>query len=150
VAGANKQRVLILCTGNSARSQMAEGLWRHLGGDRYEVFSAGTHPSHVRPGAIAVMAELGIDLSGRRSKSVDEFAGQPFDLVVTVCDHARELCPVYPEITRRLHWSFPDPAAVEGSEDRRLAAFRNIRDQIAGQLRAFLASEGQLAPGPNS
>jgi arsenate reductase len=141
VVGANKQRVLILCTGNSARSQMAEGLWRHLGGDRYEVFSAGTRPSQVRPEAIAVMAELGIDLTGHRSKSVDEFAGQPFDLVVTVCDHARELCPVYPETTRRLHWSFLDPAAVEGSEDRRLAAFRNIRDQIAVQLRAFLARE---------
>jgi arsenate reductase len=142
VVGADKQRVLILCTGNSARSQMAEGLWRHLAGDRYEVFSAGTHPSQARPEAIAVMAELGIDLTDHRSKSVDEFAGQPFDLVVTVCDHARELCPIYPETTRRLHWSFADPAAVEGSEERRLAAFRNIRDQIAVKLRAFLASEG--------
>ena len=141
MVGADKQRVLILCTGNSARSQMAEGLWRHLAGDRYEVFSAGTHPSQARPEAIAVMAELGIDLTDHRSKSVDEFAGQPFDLVVTVCDHARELCPVYPETTRRLHWSFPDPAAVEGSDELRLAAFRNIRDQIAAQLRAFLASE---------
>jgi arsenate reductase len=141
VVGADKQRVLILCTGNSARSQMAEGLWRHLGGDRYAVFSAGTRSSQVRPEAIAVMAELRIDLSGHRSKSVDEFAGQPFDLVVTVCDHARVLCPIYPETTRRLHWSFPDPAAVEGSDEHRLAAFRTIRDQIAGQLRAFLASE---------
>lgn len=120
---------------------MAEGLWRHLGGDRYAVFSAGTHPSQVRPEAITVMAELGIDLTGHRSKSVDEFAGQHFDLVVTVCDHARELCPLYPATTRRLHWSFLDPAAVEGPEELRLAAFRNIRDQIAVQLRAFLRSE---------
>lgn len=141
MADAGKQRVLILCTGNSARSQMAEGLWRHLGGDRYAVFSAGTHPSQVRPEAITVMAELGIDLTGHRSKSVDEFAGQHFDLVVTVCDHARELCPLYPATTRRLHWSFLDPAAVEGPEELRLAAFRNIRDQIAVQLRAFLRSE---------
>ena len=141
MAGAVKQRVLILCTGNSARSQMAEGLWRHLAGDRCDVFSAGTHPSRVRPEAIAAMAELGMDLTGHRSKSVDEFAGQPFDLVVTVCDRARELCPIYPQTTRRLHWSFSDPAAVEGSEELRLAAFRNVRDQIAAQLRAFLASK---------
>jgi arsenate reductase len=120
---------------------MAEGLWRHLAGDRYEVFSAGTRPGHVRPEAIAVMAELGIDLSGHRSKSVDEFAGQRLDLVVTVCDQARELCPIYPATTRRLHWSFADPAAVEGSDETRLAAFRNIRDQIAVRLRAFLTSE---------
>jgi len=120
---------------------MAEGLWRHLAGDRCDVFSAGTHPSRVRPEAIAAMAELGIDLTGHRSKSVDEFAGQPFDLVVTVCDRARELCPIYPQTTRRLHWSFSDPAAVEGSEELRLAAFRNVRDQIAAQLRAFLASK---------
>jgi arsenate reductase len=139
--GTDKKRVLILCTGNSARSQMAEGLWRHLAGDRYEVFSAGTRPSRVRPEAIAVLAELGIDISGHRSKSVDEFAGQPFDLVVTVCDQAREVCPIYPETTRRLHWSFSDPAAVEGSEEFRLAAFRNIRDQITVQLRAFLRSD---------
>ncbi|HVP45074.1 MAG TPA: arsenate reductase ArsC [Bryobacteraceae bacterium] len=129
-----KKRVLILCTGNSARSQMAEGLLRHDAGNRFEVFSAGTKPTHVRPEAIAVMQELGIDISGHRSKSVDEFAGQHFDYVVTVCDHARDSCPVFPAATTRIHWSFEDPAAVEGSEERRLAAFRRVRDELRGRL----------------
>jgi arsenate reductase len=134
-----KQRILVLCTGNSARSQMAEGLLRHMAGDRYEVYSAGTRPGRVRAEAIAVMQELGIDLTGHRSKSVDEFAGQTFDYVLTVCDHARESCPVFAgSIT--MHHSFRDPAAVEGSEERRLAAFRQVRDEI----RAFLTT----FPGP--
>jgi arsenate reductase len=135
-----KQRVLILCTGNSARSQMAEGLLRHLGndaGDRFEVESAGTRPSRVRPEAIAVMRELGIDISGQRSKGVEEFAGQRFDYVLTICDNARESCPIYPGHANRLHRSFDDPATVEGSEDERLAAFRRVRDQIRDYLRGF-------------
>jgi len=134
------KRVLILCNGNSARSQMAEGLLRHLGndaGDRFEVESAGTRPSRVRPEAIAVMRELGIDISGHRSKSVDEFAGQRFDYVLTVCDNARETCPIYPGHTNRLHHSFDDPAAVEASEEARLAAFRRVRDEIRDYLRGF-------------
>src|SRR5436305_10415878 len=109
----DKLRVLILCTGNSARSQMAEGLLRH-GGTRFEVESAGTQPSQVRDEAITVMRELGIDISTHRSKSVDEFAGQPFDYVITVCDQAREHCPVFPAATQRIHWSFDDPAAATG------------------------------------
>src|SRR3974390_1706606 len=125
-----KERVLILCTGNSARSQMAEGLLRHDAGERFEVASAGTKPSYVRPEAVAVMREIGIDISAHRSKSVDEFAGQAFDYVVTVCDNARDSCPVFPRGTSRLHWSLEDPAAVQGSEVERLAAFRRIRDQI--------------------
>jgi arsenate reductase len=132
-----KQRVLILCTGNSARSQMAEGLLRHDAGDRFEVFSAGTKPTRVRPEAIRVMAELGIDISGHRSKSVDVFAGQAFDYVVTVCDHARESCPVFPAHTQRVHWSFEDPAVVEGTEEQRRAAFRRVRDELRSRLRAF-------------
>jgi len=136
-----KTSVLILCTGNSARSQMAEGLFRHEGGDRYEVFSAGTRPSLVRPEAIAVLAELGIDISRQRSKSVDEFVGQPLDLVITVCDNAREACPVFPGRTRRLHWPFEDPAGVEGSEDERKAAFRRVRDQIRQKISVFLAED---------
>src|SRR5215469_10351215 len=124
----DKKRVLILCTGNSARSQMAEGLLRHDAGDCFEVESAGTAPSRVRPEAIAVMKELGIDISGHRSKSVDEFSGQSFDYVLTVCDNANEVCPVYPGQTKRLHQNFEDPAAVEGSEETRLAAFRRVRD----------------------
>lgn len=134
----SKPKVLILCTGNSARSQMAEGLLRHEGGDRFEVFSAGTKPSFVRPEAIAVMAELGIDLSGHRSKSVEEFAGQELDYVITVCDNAKESCPIFPAKTLRLHWPFEDPAAVEGSQAEREAAFRKIRDQIHSRIVIFL------------
>jgi len=130
-----KQRVLILCTGNSARSQMAEGLLRHDAGDRFEVLSAGTKPTQVRPEAITVMQELGIDISCHRSKSVDDFAGQDFDYVVTVCDNAKASCPVFPAGTRQIHWSFDDPAAVEGSQEERLVAFRRIRSELRERLR---------------
>ncbi|HET9216127.1 MAG TPA: arsenate reductase ArsC [Terriglobia bacterium] len=132
-----KRRVLILCTGNSARSQMAEGLLRHDAGDRFEVFSAGTAPGGVRPEAIQVMKELGIDISKHRSKSVDEFAEQSFDYVLTVCDHAKETCPIYPGHTNRLHHRFEDPGAVEGSEETRLEVFRKVRDEIRLYLKAF-------------
>jgi len=132
-----KPRVLILCTGNSARSQMAEGLLRHDSGDRFEVFSAGTKPTHVRPEAIAVMRELGIDISGQRSKSVDEFAGQDFDYVVTVCDNAQASCPIFPGNTKQIHWSFEDPAAAEGSPEQRLAAFRRVRDELRERFRGL-------------
>ncbi len=134
------KRILVLCTGNSARSQMGEGLFRHEGRGAYEVESAGTHPSRVRPEAIAVMKEIGIDISGHRSKAVSEFDGQRFDYVVTVCDNARDNCPVFPARTERIHWSFQDPAAVVGSEQERLAAFRSIRDQIRDKVRAFFQS----------
>jgi arsenate reductase len=133
-----KRRVLILCTGNSARSQMAEGLLRDAAGDRFEVFSAGTRPSAVRPEAVAAMREIGIDISGHRSKSVDEFLGQPLDLVITVCDNARESCPVFPAGVERLHWPFEDPAAVQGSDESRRAAFAAIRDQIQERIKTFL------------
>src|SRR5690242_1048584 len=119
-----KKRVLILCTANSARSQMAEGLLRHDFGDRFEVKSAGTRASLVRPEAIAVMKEIGIDISQHRSKSVDEIRDQDFDYVLTVCDNAKESCPILPAQTVRLHQSFEDPAAVQGSEELRLSAFR--------------------------
>jgi arsenate reductase (thioredoxin) len=141
-----KEKVLILCTGNSARSQMAEGLLRHQGGDRFEVYSAGTKPTQVRPEAIAVMKEAGIDISSHRSKPVDEFAGKPFDFVITVCDSANEICPVFPGKVQRLHWSFPDPAAAGGTEEERLAAFRQVRDQIQERLKAFL-HESRQCPG---
>ena len=133
----SKHSVLFVCIHNSARSQMAEGLLRHEAGDRFEVFSAGTKPGQVRPEAIAVMRELGIDLSGHRSKHVDEFAGQAFDYVLTVCDNAKESCPIYPGHTNRLHRSFDDPAAVQGSEPDRLAVFRRVRDEIRNYLRTF-------------
>ena len=133
----NKKRVLILCTGNSARSQMAEGLLRHDAGSRFEVYSAGTIKSFVRPQAIAVMEEIGIDISGHRSKSVDEFTGQEFDYVITVCDNAKESCPVFPGNTQRIHWSFDDPADAEGSEEDKLGIFRRVRDEIRERLKEW-------------
>jgi arsenate reductase len=133
-----KKRVLILCTGNSARSQMAEGLLRAKAGDALEVFSAGTRPSRVLPEAITALSESGIDISHHRSKSVEEFTGQAFDYVITVCDNANESCPVFPAGTNRIHWSFEDPAAVEGSEEARLHAFRTIRDGISERLDDFI------------
>jgi arsenate reductase (thioredoxin) len=128
------KKILILCTGNSARSQMAEGLLKHIAASEYEVFSAGTRPSIVRPEAIKVLAEIGIDISGNRSKSVDEFAGEEIDYVLTVCDNARENCPYFPAKTKLIHHSFDDPAAVEGDEETRLDAFRLARDEIKNYL----------------
>ncbi len=136
---AGKRRVLILCTANSARSQMAEGLLRQDHGDKFEVESAGAKATSVRPEAIQAMNEIGIDISGHRSKVVDEFAGENFDHVITVCDHASESCPVYPGHTNRVHHGFDDPAAVQGSEEERLASFRRVRDQIRSYLREFAA-----------
>jgi len=133
----SRQKILILCTGNSARSQMAEGLLRHDAGDRFTVESAGTKPGLVRPEAIAVMREIGIDIASHRSKHVEEFAGQDFDYVLTVCDNAKESCPVFFGKATRLHHSFQDPAAVEGSEQHRLAAFRQVRDELRSYLRSF-------------
>lgn len=131
-------RVLILCTGNSARSQMAEGLLRAASRGRIDVSSAGVAPTRVRAEAIEVMREIGVDISGQRSKDVAAFAGQPFDCVITVCDNAREKCPVFPGSVERIHWSFDDPALVEGTEEVRLAAFRRVRDEIAEKLRGFV------------
>lgn len=133
----DKKRVLILCTGNSARSQMAEGLLRHDAGDRFEVESAGTKPGIVRPEAIAAMKELGIDISGHRPKSVAEFDGQHFDYVITVCDSARESCPVFFGGANRLHHDFDDPAAVRGSDEERLELFRRVRDELRSYLAGF-------------
>jgi arsenate reductase len=137
----SRKRVLVLCTGNSARSRMGEGLFRHEGGGACEVFSGGTRPSFVRMEAIVAMREIGIDIFAHRSKSVDEFAGQRFDYVVTVCDNARDHCPVFPGNTVRLHWSLEDPAAVEGSKEERLAAFRRIRDQLHQRVKAFFQEQ---------
>ena len=122
---------------------MAEGLLRHDAGDRFEVFSAGTNPSQVRPEAVAVMREVDIDISGQRSKSVDEFTSQNFDYVLTVCDNAKESCPIFPSKTITIHRNFEDPAAVEGSEEERFAVFRQVRDEIREYLREFMS---QVAP----
>jgi arsenate reductase len=133
----DKERVLILCTGNSARSQMAEGLLRHDAGERFDVESAGTKPGIVRPEAISAMKERGIDISGHRSKHVDELEGQHFDTVITVCDNARESCPVFFGAAQRLHHSFDDPAAPDGSEEERLALFRRVRGELRDYLKEF-------------
>lgn len=134
-----KQKVLILCTGNSARSQMAEGLLRQLAGDWFEVESAGTIASFVRPQAIAAMAEIGIDISNHRSKCLDEFLDVPFDYVITVCDNAKESCPIFPGRAERIHWSFDDPTEAEGDADAQLAVFRRVRDEIKTRLVEFVS-----------
>ena len=130
-------RVLFLCTHNSARSQMAEGLLRHLDGERFEVHSAGTEVTLVRPLAIRAMADVGIDISGQHSKTMDEYLGQRFDYVITVCDRANESCPVFPGDPQRIHWSFPDPSTAEGSEEDQLKVYRKVRDEILGRLRVW-------------
>lgn len=132
-------QVLILCTANSARSQMAEGLLRELGGPRIDVFSAGSKPSVVNPAAITVMDERGIDIRGQWSKSLDQYLSRPFDYVITVCDNAAETCPVFPGRAERIHWSFPDPAAVDDPQAR-LASFRRVRDALEDQLAAWVQS----------
>lgn len=129
-----KPRVLFLCTGNSARSQMAEGLLREMAGDRFEVLSAGTNPVGVNPLAIEAMQEIGIDISKRRSKNVTEFLGKPIEYVVTVCDRAKESCPIFPGTYKFLSWSLDDPAAVGGTKEEKLLAFRGIRDQISRHI----------------
>jgi arsenate reductase len=132
------RRVLFLCTHNSARSQMAEGLLRSMGGDRYDVVSAGTVTTSVRMEAIAAMREIGIDIGGHTSKTLARFLGQPFDEVITVCDDANDACPIFPGARNRRHWSIPDPSNVEGSEGDRLRAFRNARDQIKHHIQTEL------------
>ncbi len=133
-----KQRVLFLCIHNSARSQMAEGLLRHVAGDRYEVHSAGIEAGSLRPEAIEVMREIGIDIADQRSKRVDVFAGQPFDLVITTCHEAREACPLFTGAKRMLHWPFPDSAAVSEGDDH-FKAFREVRDGLRAQITALVA-----------
>ena len=133
-------RVLILCTGNSARSQMAEGWLRHFGGDAFEVASAGTRPAErVNPLAVRAMAEVGIDLSAHYPKHLEHFLNDQWDYVITVCDRANEECPIFPGGKRRTHWSFEDPAAAQGSEEERLAVFRRVRDEIRDRFAALAA-----------
>jgi arsenate reductase len=138
----SKQRVLFLCTQNSARSQMAEGLLRALGGDRFDAHSAGTEATHVRPLAITAMADLGLDIAAQESKTLDRYLGEPFDAVITVCDNAAEACPVFAGAKRRLHWSFPDPSKATGTEAEQLAVYRAVRDAIRVRIeRELLAPQ---------
>ena len=141
-----KQRVLFLCTHNSARSQMAEGLLRALAGDRFEAMSAVTEDTHVRPLAIRAMRELGVDISGQESKTLDRYLREPFDYVITVCDDANEACPFFPGAANRLHWSFEDPSRAEGSEEERLAVFRSVRDRIRQRIEDNLGATSEGTP----
>ena len=138
----DRARVLFLCTHNSARSQMAEGLLRHLAGDRFEAMSAGTEATHVRPLAIMAMEEVGVDISGQESKTLERYLGEPLDYVITVRDDANEACPFFPGAKSRLHWSFEDPSKAEGSEEERLAVFRRVRDGIRDRVQAELMNGG--------
>ena len=131
-------RVLFVCTGNSARSQIAEAMLRHAGGAAFETFSAGTEPGGVNPFTVLALGEVGIDWSGAKSKSVMEFMGRPFDYVITVCDRARQTCPVFPGKHNSLHWDLEDPAEVEGTDKEKLEAFRRTRTEVASRLRPFV------------
>ena len=137
----NPKRVLFLCTGNSCRSQMAEGILRHLAGDDVVAASAGTQPKPVHPLAVRVMREAEIDISHQRSKGLESVVGEPWDFVITVCDRAKESCPIFPGETERIHWGFDDPAEAEGSEEQRLRVFRRVRDEILARLRLFVAAQ---------
>jgi arsenate reductase (thioredoxin) len=130
-------RVLFVCTGNSARSIMAQALLRHYGGGQFEVHSAGTEPRGVNPLTLRVLEEAGIDPTGARSKSVNEYLGQTFDYVVTVCDEARQVCPVFPGVHESLHWGYEDPAEATGTDEERLAIFRKVFIQIGERVRQF-------------
>lgn len=141
-------RVIFVCTGNSARSQMAEALLRREGGDRFDVVSAGVEPRGVNPLTIRALDEVGIDIAAARAKSVTEYLGQPFDYVITVCDRARESCPVFPGGAETLHWGFDDPAEAEGTAEERLAVFRVVLTEIAGRVRRFAPTATAKAPRP--
>ncbi|HUH17220.1 MAG TPA: arsenate reductase ArsC [Methylomirabilota bacterium] len=143
---AERQRVIFVCTHNSARSQMAEGMLRAWGRDRFEVLSAGTEATRVRPEAIAVMHEIGIDISGQSSKTLEPFMSQAFDWLVTVCDQAREACPVLPGVARQDHWSIDDPSGVPGDDEVRLAAFRVARDALGERIERFFLAAGREEP----
>jgi arsenate reductase len=136
-----KQKLLFLCTGNSCRSQMAEGFLRSIAGDRFDAASAGTRPAGLNPAAVAAMKEIGIDISNHRSKDVSEFDGQRFDAVITVCDRAQEACPVFPGAKMMLHWSLEDPAEAQGSEAERMSVFRRVRDELGNRIRDFVAGQ---------
>jgi arsenate reductase len=138
-----RQRVIFVCTHNSARSQMAEGMLRTWGGDRFQAFSAGTEATRVRPEAIAVMDEIGIDISGHISKTLDPFLGEAFSWLITVCDQAKEACPTIPGVAQQAHWSIDDPSAVEGDEEVRLAAFREARDILRDRVHIFMLAAGR-------
>ena len=135
----SKKRVLILCTGNSCRSQMAQVIWNDVGGDDWIAESAGSAPAgYVHPLAIAALQEIGLETEGLESKSTDQFKDQPFDLAVTVCDNAKDTCPVMPGINQTIHWPFDDPADATGSDDEKMAVFRRVREEIKAEIKSYL------------
>lgn len=136
-----KLNVLILCTGNSARSQMAEGFLNHIGAGRFEAYSAGVEPKGLNPHAVKVIGEVGIDISHHKSKNLEVYLNDKFDFVITVCDSANEKCPVFPGDYERIHWSFDDPAGMEGDEETKLAVFRRVRDEIKDRINAWIADQ---------
>jgi arsenate reductase len=138
----DRQRVIFVCTHNSARSQMAEGMLRAWGGARFEVFSAGTESTRVRPEAIRVMDEIGIDISGQEGKTLEPFLGQAFGWLITVCDDAKEACPTLPGVAQQAHWSIEDPSAASGNEEARVQAFRAARDELRDRINTFLRAAG--------
>jgi arsenate reductase len=138
-----RQRVIFVCTHNSARSQMAEGMLREWGGNRFEVFSAGTEATGVRPEAIAVMDEIGIDIAGHTSKTLEPFMGESFNWLITVCDQAKESCPTIPGVAQQAHWSIDDPSGAEGDHDARLEAFRAARDRLRDRIHMFILAAGR-------
>ncbi|MDP9243854.1 MAG: arsenate reductase ArsC [Chloroflexota bacterium] len=145
----SRRRVLFVCTHNSARSQMAEAMLRTWGGDKFEAFSAGTEAAGIKPETVQVMNEIGIDISGQRSKTTDEFRGQSFEWFITVCDEAQKNCPVLPGVEHAAHWSIEDPSMVVGTSEERLAAFRDVRDLIRNRLRLFILAGGRSdVPAP--
>lgn len=133
-----KKKIIVLCTGNSCRSQMAEGYLRYLAGDRFDVTSAGLQPSVVNPNAIQAMQEDGVDISSHASRDVQQFVEQKFDYIITVCDNAKERCPYFPGDAERIHWSFEDPAGAKGTEAEVLEVFRKVRNQIRERIKEFL------------
>ena len=143
-----KQRILFICTHNSARSQIAEGLLRYLGGEQFEAYSAGTEATQVRPLAIRIMAEQGIDISQQQSKTLERYLNEPFDEAITVCDTAAEACPIFPGAAHRRHWSFPDPSQATGSEEEQLAVYRRVRDAIRARIEAELLKTEHLSKYP--
>jgi arsenate reductase len=148
-----KRRVIFICTHNSARSQMAEAMLREFGGEAFEAFSAGTEAAGIRPETIQVMNEIGLDISGQRSKTIDEFRGQSFEWFITVCDQAQQNCPVLPGVEEVAHWSIEDPSVTDGTPEERLAAFRQARDLIRNRLRLFILAGGRpdsIAPQPTA
>jgi arsenate reductase len=136
-----KQKVLFLCTGNSCRSQMAEGWLRHLAGDKFDVMSAGTHPLGLNPYAVMVMHETGVDISNHASERVEPYLDQDFDYVITVCDRAQENCPIFPGASKMLHWSFEDPAKAKGTYEQQMSVFRKIRDEIKERIHRFIKED---------